>query len=207
MRQANVTSKLVRGQRGITGIETAIIMISFVVVASVFAYTVLSAGIFSAEKGKQAVSAGLDRAGSSLQIVGPIIAKDTDADDNVDQIVFIVSSVLGGNGINFTPTTDADSDGLLSDEANPTHNTVVSYYDASQEVTDLAWTTTQLGKGDNDNVLDENEKFEVTVNVTALSPRIQTNDTFVMEVRLQGGATLLFERSTGPVIDAINELN
>ena len=33
-------------QRGITGLETAIILIAFVVVASVFAYTVLSAGIF-----------------------------------------------------------------------------------------------------------------------------------------------------------------
>jgi archaeal flagellin FlaB len=41
--------RLHRSQRGITGLETAIILIAFVVVASVFAYTVLSAGIFSAE--------------------------------------------------------------------------------------------------------------------------------------------------------------
>ncbi len=34
-------------QRGITGIETAIILIAFVIVASVFAYVVLSAGLFS----------------------------------------------------------------------------------------------------------------------------------------------------------------
>jgi flagellin-like protein len=32
-------------QRGITGLETAIILIAFVVVASVFAFTVLSTGI------------------------------------------------------------------------------------------------------------------------------------------------------------------
>jgi archaellin len=37
---------------GITELETATIMIEFLVVASVFAYTVLSAGIFSSEKGK-----------------------------------------------------------------------------------------------------------------------------------------------------------
>ena len=41
-------NQLTRNQRGITGLETAIILIAFVVVASVFAYTVLSAGIFSA---------------------------------------------------------------------------------------------------------------------------------------------------------------
>jgi len=36
-------------QRGITGLETAIILIAFVVVASVFAFTVLSTGVFSSE--------------------------------------------------------------------------------------------------------------------------------------------------------------
>ena len=44
-------------ERGITGLETAIILIAFVVVASVFAYTVLSAGIFSSQKGQEVVKA------------------------------------------------------------------------------------------------------------------------------------------------------
>ena len=34
-------------EQGITGLETAIILIAFVIVASVFAYVVLSAGLFS----------------------------------------------------------------------------------------------------------------------------------------------------------------
>jgi len=34
-------------QEGITGLKTAIILIAFVIVASVFAYVVLSAGLFS----------------------------------------------------------------------------------------------------------------------------------------------------------------
>ena len=39
-------------QRGITGLETAIILIAFVVVASVFAFTVISTGIFTSETSK-----------------------------------------------------------------------------------------------------------------------------------------------------------
>ena len=39
-----------RDERGITGLETAIILIAFVVVASVFAFVVLSTGVFSAER-------------------------------------------------------------------------------------------------------------------------------------------------------------
>lgn len=67
-------NRLGRDQRGITGLETAIILIAFVVVASVFAYTVLSAGIFSAEKGKEAVHAGLSTARSSMELVGSVKA-------------------------------------------------------------------------------------------------------------------------------------
>ncbi|MCI0880381.1 MAG: flagellin, partial [Chloroflexi bacterium] len=38
---------LMRDQRGITGLETAIVLIAFVVVASVFAFAVLSTGLLS----------------------------------------------------------------------------------------------------------------------------------------------------------------
>ena len=65
---------LVGDQRGVTGIETAIIMIAFVVVASVFAFTTLSTGIFSAERGKETIEAGLSQARSSIQIKGSVIA-------------------------------------------------------------------------------------------------------------------------------------
>ena len=51
-----------RDERGITGLETAIILIAFVVVATVFAFVVLTTGIFSAERGKETVFAGLQKA-------------------------------------------------------------------------------------------------------------------------------------------------
>ena len=63
----------IRDQRGVTGLETAIILIAFVVVASVFAFTVLSTGIFSAEKGKETIHAGLREARSSVELKGSVI--------------------------------------------------------------------------------------------------------------------------------------
>ena len=63
-----------RDERGITGLETAIILIAFVVVASVFAYTVLSAGIFSSQKGQEAVYTGLQTARSTLALKGDVVA-------------------------------------------------------------------------------------------------------------------------------------
>ncbi len=58
-----------------TGLETAIILIAFVVVASVFAFTVLSTGIFSAERGKETIHAGLKGARSSLELKGSVVAE------------------------------------------------------------------------------------------------------------------------------------
>ena len=196
-----------RDQRGITGLETAIIMIAFVVVASVFAYTVLSAGIFSSEKGKEAVHAGLDQARSSMELVGPVVARDTNDDDNIDQIVFIVANTLGGEAINLTTTTDSNSNGLLSDESTKNHTTVISYADKSQEVTDMAWTKTAIGKNDGDDLLEAAEKFEITVDVSQLSTRLTADDTFILEVKPEGGSSLTIERTTPSNIDAVTSLN
>ena len=69
-----LTSDRAGAQRGITGLETAIILIAFVVVASVFAFTVLSTGIFSSERSKETVFAGLDEVRSSLEPRGSVIA-------------------------------------------------------------------------------------------------------------------------------------
>ena len=196
-----------RDQRGVTGLETAIILIAFVVVASVFAYTVLSAGLFSAEKGKEAIYAGLEQATSSMVLVGPVVARDTDADGNIDQIVFIVANALDGEPTNLATTTDADNDGLLSDETTKLHTTVISYIDKVQEVTDITWTQTQLGKGDSDVLLEAGEKFEITVLVAFLSTRLAASDTFTLEVKPARGSSLIIERTTPAVIDKIVDLN
>ncbi len=63
-----------RCEKGITGLETAIILIAFVVVASVFAYTVLSAGLFSTQKSQEAVYGGLEEAQSTIEPKGGVVA-------------------------------------------------------------------------------------------------------------------------------------
>ena len=203
----SIRQRLHRDQLGITGLETAIILIAFVVVASVFAYTVLSAGIFSSEKGKEAIYAGLEGARSSMTITGGVIAKDTDGDDDVDQLIFVLTNALAGEAIDFNETTDTNFDGLLSDEASKNHTTVISYHDKSQSVSDLAWTKTELGKGDGDALLEVGEKFEVTVYIaSALTTDPDEYDQFTIEVKPDGGAALIFERTLPAVIDDVMDL-
>ncbi|MCX6013696.1 MAG: hypothetical protein NTV30_09930 [Chloroflexi bacterium] len=65
--------RLHKSQLGITGLETAIILIAFVTVASVLAYSVLSAGVFSAERGKETIYSGLKSAQSTLEPKGSLV--------------------------------------------------------------------------------------------------------------------------------------
>ena len=200
--------KLESGQLGITGLETAIILIAFVVVASVFAYTVLSAGIFSSEKGKEAIYEGLDTARSSMEMVGAVVAKDNDSNDTVDQIVFVVANALAGEGLDFNVTTDTDNDGILSDEATKVHRTIINYLDKVQRIDDIKWTRTQLGRGDSDHLLEPGEKFRITVDIaTALTSSLDAYETFTIQVTPDTGSTLIFERTMPAVIDDVMTLN
>ncbi len=70
-----LVNRVYKGQKGITGLETAIILIAFVVVAAVFAYTVLSAGLFTTQKSQQAGYSGIQEARSSVTVKGDVIAK------------------------------------------------------------------------------------------------------------------------------------
>ena len=62
-----------RNQRGINGVETAIVLVAFVVVASVFAYAVISTGLFSSEKSQQWGQASMMQAKSTISPKGSMI--------------------------------------------------------------------------------------------------------------------------------------
>ena len=206
-----LVQRLKDDQSGITGLETAIILIAFVVVAAVFAYTVLSAGIFSTQKSQEAVYSGLQEARSSLVLRGGVIAtaNNTGSDGTIKQLSFIVSGVLGGEALDFTPP-DAASDN--SGVAGNHHKVVISYVDKSQQVHDLYWTLTKLGNADADNVLEQNEQFQVTIGsstvssdggnlIDALGTPLTTNTTFSLLVLTPAGPVLEVERTTPAYID------
>ena len=103
-----------RGEEGITGLETAIILIAFVIVASSFAFMVLSTGLFAAERGKQTVLAGLDRVSGNIEVRGSLILQDVGSDgliDSTDPDVFIVtlSTAAGGRPVLIDPAATTTS--------------------------------------------------------------------------------------------------
>jgi archaeal flagellin FlaB len=168
------------GQKGITGLETAIILIAFVIVASVFAYVVLSAGLFSTQKAKEAVYAGLQETRSTVEIKGDIIAKMENG--KVTEVFFTVGGRPGNEPVDFTDTS------------NTTNKVVISFQDQYQVINTVNWTLTKLVSQNDDNLLDMNELFLVTVDLAA-TDNIGPYHTFTLEVKPPVGAVLPIERT------------
>ena len=61
-----------RNEDGFTGLEAAIVLIAFVVVAAVFSYVVLGAGFFTTQKSQQVVHAGVTQAASNIVVKGNV---------------------------------------------------------------------------------------------------------------------------------------
>ena len=189
--------KFNRDEAGITALETAIILIAFIVVASVFAYTILSAGTASTERGQEAIYAGLEEVQSSMEIKGSVIAQTSAAGAaaTVESLVFTVGSVAGGEPIDLTDTTG-------------TNSVVISYRDATQFESGLEWAVEWVVPADGsqtDELLDPGELAQVTVDVSALL--LSSNTEFNLEIKPPTGAVVQVNRTTPAFIDLVTELH
>jgi flagellin FlaB len=180
-----------RDEKGITGLETAIILIAFVVVASVFAYTVLSAGIFSSQKAQEAVYTGLQSARSTLELKGDVVAHSNG--NEVTELMICVASALNGMPIDMTEPVD---NGNGTAAGNSTNVVVVSYASKNVRTDDLYWTAAQLGKGNDDDMLDPGETFEMTIYLTGAGETVGTYQTVDIEIKPPVGSVLVIERTT-----------
>jgi flagellin FlaB len=183
-------SRAARAEEGITGLETAIILIAFVVVATVFAFVVLSTGLFSSERGKEAVYAGLQKTRGTLELRGSVIANTVGTD--VTTLVFDVANSAGGEPVNLDP--DATS-----------NKVVIDYRDADVNETNIDWAVDWLVTGDTDNLLEPGELAEITIVTSTYS--LGANQPFTLEVKPPLGGTMIIARTTPAGLDPVVDLH
>ena len=83
--------------RGVIGIESAIVLIAFVIVAAALAFVVLNMGFATTQKAKTSIIASLQEAGSSLQISGKVVGYSAAGATSLDAIVIPVKLTSGGD--------------------------------------------------------------------------------------------------------------
>ena len=190
-----------RDSRGITGLETAIVLIAFVVVSSVFAFAALSTGLFSADKSKETINAGLTEASGTLEVKGSIMAKGIDTTGTgdgttptaVDELIIQVANAAGGVAVDLTPG-----------------ETIITYLDATQllNVATGDITITGLGNADSDKLVEPGEIYEIKLTglVATLSGNLGTDTPFVLQIKPRQGAVVNIQRTTPVIFDTYNDL-
>ena len=183
----------IRSEQGITGLETAIVLIAFVVVAAVFAFVVLSTGLFSAERGKETVYAGLAKTRGSMELTGGVLA--TSDGTTMTDLTFTLTLAAGGDAVNL-------------DATDASNRTVISYIDPTVSTTDLIYTTNEV-IGDNDSLLEPGELAEVTIDMTAeCACTVTANEMFTIQLMPPSGSYLVIQRTMpASMTDIIVNLN
>jgi flagellin FlaB len=190
-----------RDERGITGLETAIILIAFVVVATVFAFVVLTTGIFSAERGKETVFAGLQKARGTMEVRGGVV---------VNALTFDATDGFVDTGnIQFSVATTAGGEAIPIDWLATTNRTVLAYRDADVIIDDVEYSKT-IVTGDTDDLLEPGELFVISIDIADLvtdSVELDANDRFTFEIQTPVGAVLDLTRSLPASLDAVMQLH
>jgi flagellin FlaB len=181
-----------RGQKGITGLETAIILIAFVTVASVLAYSVLSAGIFSSERGKAAVYSGLQSAQSTMNLKGSVVGL-SDGDDALESITFNLALAIAGDSVDLNLC-------------------VFNYWDTALGVTALTPAATPgtpvAGEWDfslvtgSGSILAGTDEAVITVMIPT-GALVGSYDTFTVQINPPTGASITLQRTLPPIADVM----
>jgi flagellin FlaB len=97
-----------RSHRGVIGVESAIVMIAFVIVAAALAFVVLNMGFSTTQRAKTAIVSSLEESSSALEIAGKVTASgDVSPTGKINVTSIPVKVASGGSSVNLGNTTMA----------------------------------------------------------------------------------------------------
>lgn len=182
-----------KDDRAFTGLESAIVLTAFVVVAAVFSYVVLGAGFTTSDTAKKTIDEGVKQTTSSVELAGDVVAKSTGG--KVTEIIVPLQLTAGQSPVDIGASSAA---GML----------VVTYADNSTYVPSATWVQSFIGDNDADTILDQHEKVQLTVTVPTPSMLQGATDQvvnreFKMEIKPKVGAIVPITRVTPSSIDSV----
>jgi len=88
----NRIKEFVRSTRAIVGLEAAIVLIAFVIIAAAFSFMVINQGLYATERGKTVIQEGLKQASTPLTVDGTIFVRTTKDGTRVNVIIVPVKA-------------------------------------------------------------------------------------------------------------------
>ncbi len=209
-------TKLFNKDEGFTGLEAAIVLIAFVVVAAVFSYVVLGAGFFTTQKAQQVIYTSVDQASSSVEIMGDVYGISYAATPtNFDYIRFTVGLTSGGSPVDFSQTSMAYSAQNYTSVEYLNRSTMIAALTpgamTTQEfitdnITSGKWGVVLINNGNGvstDLLLENQEQFVIYANPT--NP-IVANERINLEISPAVGTSYIVARKAPARVEAVSAL-
>lgn len=99
----NLLPKQNKTHRGVIGIESAIVMIAFVIVAAALSFVVLNMGLSTTQQAKSAITDSLSTVSGSLEVGGTAVGIGHVNAGAINATMFPISTA-GGGAVNLDPT-------------------------------------------------------------------------------------------------------
>jgi flagellin FlaB len=181
-------------EEGFTGLEAAIVLIAFIVVASVFSYVVLGAGFYTTQKAQETVYRGVEQSTTNVQLVGNVYGLSTNTTDGIDQIRFTIGLVPG------TPYIDLEKMNIVV--STTTYGPkILAWTNQSSSTKDTNFIALKNGVGTSQPTMSSGDQTDIQFNITAVPRDTKIN----IEIRPGLGASYPFSKTT-PSIIAPNNL-
>jgi flagellin FlaB len=183
------------------GIEAAIVLIAFVVIAAAMAYVVINMGFYSAQQAKSTIDKGIGEATSALTLDGFLVGKTNGT--SIQWIAIPVKLAVGQSEVDMAADTvviavvgsDFALSNIYSGATNTTESDVTTLMtEVGTGNTTAANATCYIFNDDNngDTVLKQNEKAYI---ILFLGDNLLANYSKVkIEVRTSRGAALMVQR-------------
>ena len=187
---------------GFTGLEAAIVLIAFVVVAAVFSYVVLGAGFFTTQKAQQTVHTSVIQSSSSLIPAGDIYAVTAPGGTagTIQWINFSVELSPGGTPIDFDKVTLIYSNQTILETLQKGN-----WGNSPAPITPGQWAVVAVDHEVNqpNHLLDIGEQFEITAYP---AQPIFANDVINVEILPPVGTSFTITRTLPPALQPVNNL-
>ena len=206
-------TKIFNKDEGFTGLEAAIVLIAFVVVAAVFSYVVLGAGFFTTQKAQEVVYSSVDMASSSMEVLGNVYGNGTvnatnPENSRIHGLKFVLGLTAGGAPVDLANTNlvFSGSEGLSDLERDTAINATLSdVIHHSSSYTAGTWYITDISNGDTGSLLDNQKQVTVYAELPTTN-LIHPNDSFSLEIKPPVGAAYAIKRKAPAGIKEVNIL-
>ena len=194
-----------RDESGITGLETAIILIAFIVVAAVFAFTIMTTGLFSTEKAKTTAQAGISEASSTFAMKGGVTGQAPAGLTHISSISFQVTLAAGAEDVDITLNRLAFT---YTDSSNIQSAAGAAAIAGGAIMTGVVRTTIT---GTDDNLLASGEVVQFTISLReaagAFTTPLVANTDFRIEIIPSKGGSLILQRRTPVALKRVMNLD